>query len=199
MNTLLAECIVVGIDNGEEHRLNEYNFHNHPEYGPGEGWQYMGFIVNTLKPYIDAHFRTLPEREYTHIAGSSMGGLVSLYGALHFAETFGTAGVFSPSLWLVPDATTELEVIAAKKQDLPQRFYFYGGAKESDDMLTHIHSMAGLLRKYPQYSVAITIDPEGDHSEYRWGNMFPHYYEWLAEGMPGYTKSDVRAEQSAAE
>src|SRR5436309_9793997 len=101
LNSLFARCIIVGIDNSE-HRMKEYNFNDHEEHGPGEGRQYMEFIATTLKPYIDATFRTKPEREHTHIAGSSMGGLISLYGALHFASIFGGAGIFSPSLWLVP-------------------------------------------------------------------------------------------------
>src|SRR6478752_6825672 len=107
LNGMLAETIIVGIDNSE-HRMNEYNFIHHEEYGPGEGKQYMEFIVHTLKPFIDKNLRTMPQREYTHLAGSSMGGLISFYGSIYFAETFGGAGIFSPSLWLVQDVMHEL-------------------------------------------------------------------------------------------
>lgn len=183
LNSMLADCIIVGIDNGEELRLREYNFHDHEDHGPGEGRSYIAFIAYTLKPFIDATFRTRPEREHTHLAGSSMGGLISLYGALHYADTFGGAGVFSPSLWIAPDAAAELKEIAEAQAAHPQRFYFYGGAREGGDMLLHLNNMAGLLRQYGHYEVAVTIDPEGDHSEYRWRNVFPHYYAWLAQGM----------------
>jgi metallo-beta-lactamase class B len=181
LNSMLAECIIVGIDSGE-HRMTEYNFHSNERFGQGEGKRYVDFIANTLKPFVDANFRTKPDREHTVIAGSSMGGLISLYGALHFAETFGGAGIFSPSLWLVPDAADELKDLADSNAHLPQRFYFYGGAKESDDMIAHIHRFAVLLNSYSYYSVQVQVDPQGEHSEYHWRKMFADFYYWLSKG-----------------
>lgn len=182
LNSMLAECIIVGIDNSE-HRMKEYNFHDHDEFGPGEGRKYINFIVETLKPVIDLNFRTKPDRVYTHIAGSSMGGLISLFGAMYFPETFGGAGVFSPSLWLVPTAKDELAPLAESNTEFPQRFYFYGGANEGDNMVEHINTIAELLRQYPQYAVDVEVDPEGEHSEYHWRNKFPDYYSWLSQGF----------------
>jgi metallo-beta-lactamase class B len=181
LNALSAKCIVVGIDNGEK-RLNEYNFHDSKEYGPGEGEKYIRFITETLKPFIDRNYKTNPVREHTHIAGSSMGGLISLYGAVYFPETFGGAGVFSPSLWLVPKAAEEFRRLAVKNAAFPQRFYFYGGAQEGGNMLTNISNITKVLHKFPQYTLDLHIDPEGDHSESRWRNMFQSYYTWLSHG-----------------
>ena len=177
LNSMLAETIIVGIDNSE-YRMSEYNFHHHE----GEGRKYMEFIVHTLKPFIDKNFRTNPGREYTQLAGSSMGGLISFYGAIHFAETFGGAGVFSPALWVVEDAMYELKQVAKKKRHLPQRFYFYGGAAEGGNMLTHISNITSLLDELPQFNINVEIDPDGEHSEYYWRNKFPNYYLWLTEG-----------------
>jgi predicted alpha/beta superfamily hydrolase len=182
LNSMWAECIIVGIDNSEK-RLNEYNYNDHEEHGPGEGRDYMEFIINTLKPTIDENFRTKPEREHTYLAGSSMGGLISLYGSLDFPGTFGGAGVFSPSLWLVPDYLKELASFAQKNNNLPQRFYFYGGAKEGGDMIGHLIAAVNLLKRYPFYTVDVEINPEGEHSEYHWRNQFPNYYLWLAQGL----------------
>jgi predicted alpha/beta superfamily hydrolase len=179
---MLAECIIVGIDNSEN-RLTEYNY-NDSEHGAGEGKQYMDFIVNTLKPFIDKNFRTNTQREHTHIAGSSMGGLISLYGAIHYAEIFGGAGIFSPSLWLTPNAADELKPLAEQNADYPQRFYFYGGAQEGENMVEHIASVAGMLDYYMHYDVHTEVDSEGTHSEFCWRNKFPDYYNWLAQGFP---------------
>lgn len=184
LNFMSAECLIVGIDNCE-HRLREYNFNCHEEYGEGEGRQYMQFIVEHLKPFIDKNFRTKTEREHTYLAGSSMGGLISLYGALHHAETFGGAGVFSPSLWLAPNAAEELRPLAEQHAQYPQRFYFYGGAKEGDNMVEHITKVADMLQQFPYYRVHMAINPEGDHSEFHWRNKFPEYYAWLVGGMRG--------------
>ncbi|UUA72133.1 alpha/beta hydrolase [Cellvibrio sp. QJXJ] len=52
---------------------------------------YLRFIVSELKPYIDRHYRSLPERTNTLIAGSSMGGLISIYALAEYPEVFGSA------------------------------------------------------------------------------------------------------------
>ncbi len=53
--------------------------------------EYLSFIVNTLKPTIDSHFSTLTDRKSTSIMGSSMGGLISIYGVTEYPEVFGAA------------------------------------------------------------------------------------------------------------
>src|SRR5215217_4336164 len=85
MTAIHAQCIIIGIDNGEEKRATEYNFRDNEKFGCGEGRKYIEFIVETLKPVIDEKLRTLTDREHTHIAGSSLGGLISFYGAMYFA------------------------------------------------------------------------------------------------------------------
>jgi predicted alpha/beta superfamily hydrolase len=47
-----------------------------------------------LKPYVDANYRTLPQRDYTAIAGSSMGGLISFYAGMKYQDAFSKIGVF---------------------------------------------------------------------------------------------------------
>jgi predicted alpha/beta superfamily hydrolase len=64
-----------------------------------ETTDYLHFIVKTLKPYIDTHYRTKTKAKNTTIMGSSLGGLVSYYAILKYPEVFGKAGVFSPSFW----------------------------------------------------------------------------------------------------
>jgi predicted alpha/beta superfamily hydrolase len=182
LNGMLAECIIVGIDNSE-YRMTEYNFNDNNEFGKGEGKHYIQFIVETLKPVIDINFRTKPQRGYTHIAGSSMGGLISLYGAIHFPETFGGAGIFSPSLWITPDFEKEILAKAKRNKKYQQHFYFYGGAREGNFMVEYIQQVANLLKKHENYSVDVEIDPLGEHNEYYWRNKFPDYYKWLSERM----------------
>lgn len=53
--------------------------------------EYLSFIVNTLKPIIDDKFSTLTDRKSTSIMGSSMGGLISIYGVTEYPEVFGAA------------------------------------------------------------------------------------------------------------
>ena len=93
------ELIVVGIDNGGAERIHELNAWDNPQFGKGEGEQYTAFIVEVLKPWIDQHYRTRPDRRHTAIMGSSMGGLISSYAISRYPQVFGKAGIFSPAYW----------------------------------------------------------------------------------------------------
>jgi enterochelin esterase-like enzyme len=91
-----VEAIVIGVPNMGPERCEEYSPFVDPAQGGGCGDEYLDFVVRTVKPLVDADFRTLPEREHTGIVGSSMGGLISLYGFFREPGTFGFAGVMSP-------------------------------------------------------------------------------------------------------
>ncbi len=56
---------------------------------------YLSFMVEELKPFIDSRYRTRPEREFTFVMGSSMGGLISLYALLEYPHVFSGAGSLS--------------------------------------------------------------------------------------------------------
>ena len=98
--------IVVAVDcnhrppNG---RLNEYSPYtfDDPTFGhiTGYGRRVMRWMAHTLKPLIDERYPTLPERETTWIAGSSMGGLMSLFAVSEFNHVFSRAAALSPSVW----------------------------------------------------------------------------------------------------
>lgn len=67
---------------------------------------YLKFIVEEVKPFIDSEYRTKPEREFTSIMGSSMGGLISLYAIMEYPDIFGAAGCLSTH-WIVPEIGAE--------------------------------------------------------------------------------------------
>ena len=84
-------------------RLKEYSpfSFSDPSYGriKGLGKKTMEWMVHTFKADIDKRFRTMPERESTYIAGSSMGGLMSLYAVMEYNQYFSRAAALSPSIW----------------------------------------------------------------------------------------------------
>jgi predicted alpha/beta superfamily hydrolase len=96
-----CEAIVVGVPNQGELRMVEYDPYPSTRRGrpDGRGEAYLDFIMETVKPLIDASFRTRPGPEWTGIAGSSMGGLISVYGFLVHPERFGLCGAFSTAYW----------------------------------------------------------------------------------------------------
>ena len=84
-------------------RLNEYSpfTFDDPDFGhvTGYGRRFMRWMTETLKPMIDSRYPTLPDREMTWIAGSSMGGLMSLFAVSEFNGVFSRAAALSPSVW----------------------------------------------------------------------------------------------------
>ena len=89
----------MGIDNTPD-RLDEYAYHpDRREQAGGRGSLYARFVLEEVKPFIDGHYRTQPDRRHTAVAGSSMGGLMSLSMAREHHERFALCGAVSPSLW----------------------------------------------------------------------------------------------------
>lgn len=95
---VMDEVIVVGIDNTPD-RIAEYTPCCDPQYGGGKLDAYGAFVTDTVKPYIDQTYRTLPDKAHTAILGSSLGGIASLAIAQRYPDLFSMAGAMSGSFW----------------------------------------------------------------------------------------------------
>ena len=179
-----AGVIVIGIDNGGSNRLNEYNPYIHPQYGGGDGDEYMEFIVDNLKPYIDSVFRTKSDRENTGIAGSSMGGLISLYGGVKYQQVFGKIGVFSPAFWIAPSLYT---FVRNTPVTYAPKIFIIGGGNESPNLVNEMQAMVDTLNNagYPSSNINYQVKPDGQHSEWFWKREFPAVYSWLYANSTG--------------
>jgi predicted alpha/beta superfamily hydrolase len=177
------ELIVVGIDNGGEHRLQELTAWDNTKYGKAEGAAYMDFIVGVVKPYIDAHYRTKSDRTHTAIMGSSLGALISHYAIHRYPEVFGKAGLFSPAYWYAPAAYT---YTAAHALPRDAKLYFYCGGQEDEHMLGQLNRMVALVRKsgLPAEQIAVDVDAGAKHNEAAWRKEFPRAVAWLFEDSP---------------
>ena len=95
--------IIVGIYNSGEKRIDEYT--PVPSEGGkmkgrgGKADQYGRMLIEELKPFIDRQYRTKPEREFTGLGGSSLGGLVSFHLGLKRPDVFSRLAVISPAVW----------------------------------------------------------------------------------------------------
>ncbi|CAF2057780.1 unnamed protein product, partial [Rotaria magnacalcarata] len=183
LDALSQQLIFVGIDNGGSARINELTPFPNSNYGGGQADKYLDFIVKNLRPYINTHFRTKPERENTAILGSSLGGLCSLYAALRHEDIFGLIGIFSPSLWFTNDIYTYAQ--NHRFQNSPPRLYFVGGQLESSSMISDMQRMINLLKtttkEYNQdkNQLAMIIASDGQHQEWFWKREFPNSIKWL--------------------
>jgi len=111
-NGAVGECIMVAIDWGsnvattiENRRARDY-LPPGSGYDYGSGWipgaanNYAAFVLQELKPVIDASYRTLVDREHTFVAGLSFGGIAAAYFGWDYSAWFSRVGCYSPSFWV---------------------------------------------------------------------------------------------------
>ncbi|HET7229332.1 MAG TPA: alpha/beta hydrolase-fold protein [Longimicrobium sp.] len=163
------EAIVVAIPNMGEHRLNEYSPWRDPGHKQGgRGDDYADFIVQTVKPVIDRDFRTRPERESTGIAGSSMGGLISLYAFFRHPETFGFAGVMSAAFWFAGHAIYRY---VEERPFVGGRVYLDVGTSEGPQEVADVRRMKTLLEGKGYRTgrdLLFFVEMGGQHNERAW-------------------------------
>lgn len=174
------QVIIIGIDHGGNDRIAEYSPYD-SEYAKGIGDAYARFLAETLKPYIDKHYRTLPDAKHTTIAGSSMGGLISMYAALKYPKVFGNAGIFSPAFWINPKIYDLAQNNALKNS----RYYFICGDQESDKEVNDMNKMVSILSQkgLPAKNIPSTVIKGAKHNEQQWRGDLPGFYSWLVAGF----------------
>lgn len=175
-STTLRTCIVVGIDNGELKRINEYCPYDMERFGKGEGDQYVDFLANTLKPFIDQKYRTSHKVRDTWVAGSSMGGLISLYAILKYPRVFGGAGVISPAFWVGPGIFDDIGSLGKKVKG---KIWFYGGKLEGEQMVPDMLRAYEKMKAVSKARMTTVVREDGKHNEPTWRAEFPSFYRWL--------------------
>ncbi len=166
-------------DNG---RLSEYAPYSFFARGlgkiKGRGGQTMDWLIHTFKPEIDRRFPTRSDRKHTFIAGSSMGGLMSLYAVSAFNEVFSRAAALSPALGFGPDKLDRLLREAHMGRDtviymdLGERELAWYGMERQFRRFTEL-----LLEK--RVKLTARIVPGGEHCEASWEKQIPFFLPTL--------------------
>ncbi|WP_231427930.1 alpha/beta hydrolase [Pedobacter sp. Leaf250] len=173
------EMIIVGIDHAGKDRLKEYNPYD-SQYGKGDGKAYVQFLVETLKPYIDSKYRTLRDVKNTSIAGSSMGGLISMYAIAKYPKVFGSAGVFSPAFWLAPKIYDDIKDRLAGLKN--SKIFFVAGDKEGSAMVRDMKKVHSIVNPDGINKNIMLLEIEdGKHTEWFWHREFVPFYQFISK------------------
>jgi len=167
-----ANAIVVGIYHASQHRIDEYSPFVDERVGGGSAAAYLTWLTDVLRPIINDRYRTLPAREHTGVAGSSMGGLLSLYAVFARQDVFGFAAVLSPSLWFAHGAIFDW---VQAQPFVDARIYLDTGAREGERTLANARRMRALLEQKgyrPAERLRYVEDAIGVHHESAWGRRF---------------------------
>jgi metallo-beta-lactamase class B len=108
-----------------------------------------------------------------------MGALISLYAIIKYPNVFGSAGLFSPALWVSPQLYNDAQHTNFKTI---HRFFFYAGQKESETMVSDMKQMEDALYNNNNHiQNTEIIFPLGQHNESYWRKAFPEFYDWLVK------------------
>ena len=197
----IRDCIVVGIWNGGKSRHPEYfpqkpfealskeeqkQVYNAYRSGgqsifsglPISSDNYLRFLVEELKPFIDKTYSTYTNASNTFVAGSSMGGLISLYALCEYPTIFGGAACLSthwPGLLSMENNPVPAVFFSYLKKNLPSpkqhRIYFDHGTETLDSMYASLQLQVDAIMKQKKYQPSEWISrswPGQDHSEKSW-------------------------------
>lgn len=189
------EAIVVGVANRGRERIDEYAPFYEPGFGGGKAAAYMQFLVETVKPLVDREFKTARERERTGLVGSSLGGLVSLWGLFERPRVFGMAAALSPS---VAFARGALNHYLAGQPKVDSRIYLDVGTLEGPAVggallgrllprpyVSRVRETKRLLLSmgYAAGEDLLYVEERGGrHNEVFWGRRLPRALRFLLSG-----------------
>ncbi len=168
-------------------RLKEYSpfdFED-PEFGhiEGLGETTMDWYSTVFKRMIDDKYRTLRDRKHTMIAGSSMGGLMSLYAVTVYNQVYSRAAALSPSLWT--DSLFLDRMVRQSKIARDTVVYMDYGSKELGNHSRMKRSFQDMALALMDKNIHLTtrIIPGGTHCEASWERQLPFFMNTLMYGL----------------
>jgi len=177
---MLQPIIIVGVSNAGIRRLDEYTPTNDKRRGGGEADAYGRLLVEELKPFIDAAYRTLPDALNTGLGGSSLGGLVTLYLGLKYHDVFSRLAVLSPSVWW--DRRAILKEVRNARPKPRLRIWLDIGTREGRHHVDNLRLLkTGLLKNGWVEGDDLHYEEVqgGTHSERSWADRLERVLQFL--------------------
>jgi predicted alpha/beta superfamily hydrolase len=168
----MRETIIVAVNNTGS-RMSEYGT---PQDGY-TGNYYLLYLVNNVKPNIDANYRTLTDFMNTGNMGSSLGGLISAYIGLS-SNVFGLVGAVSPSYWYGPNFRNYINTQNTKGN----RIYQDAGTSEGTSMWDYFWPVLSYYQQdgYTMNDdIMIAIGCGEAHNEAAWANRVANGFRFL--------------------
>lgn len=158
------------------------------------GEQTAAFLMGEVKNYIEVTYRAATDRERVGVAGSSMGGYMSLYLASQYPELVGKCLAFSPVMMDFPMRGFEVRDLVAKGVRPDQRIYLDMGDRERlefcgpADLIDHLAELRLLLEGRAEILTRLC---RGGHDERAWSARFPQAYRWAFDGVLPEERPDL--------
>lgn len=144
----------------------------------GRGVKTMNWFVKTLKPYIDANFRTWPQREATAVAGSSMGGIMALFAVLRYNKVFSKSAAVSPEFFAALPLFLK-EVKTRKIHPDTRLFMSWGTEEDPRGWMTKRITRMDAAAQAAGIRTLLLHQQGGHHCEADWERQVPMWMEFL--------------------
>lgn len=181
---ILPPFLIVAIDNDGANRRREYvpPGHQYRDTAEGVADRYGTFVTGDVMPFVRDRYRVTDDPARTAIAGSSLGGVISLYMGFT-TGLFGAVGSFSTAICWAPRFAANL----AGQPHRPTRIYHDIGGREAVNMapdnyweVNHaLHRSLQALGYREPHALTFVVDPDGEHNEAAWARRFPFFLNWL--------------------
>lgn len=183
LDRLNVPLIVAAVDCDKVNRLTEYSpFPFSTPFGSseGKGDVYLKWLTERFKPLIDEKYPTLPAREHTYLAGSSMGGLMTVYALCRYPEVFAGGAALSPSFWVAPEKCAE-EIVSARWRPKTALYLDYGVKELKNHGKEQREGLSRCLDALTARGVPFTfrLIDGGVHSETSWREQVPDFLRAL--------------------
>jgi len=169
----IEPLIIVGVANAGERRLDEYTPTRDRRHRAGGGASRYGrMLVEELKPFVDATYRTRPDAASTGLGGSSLGGLLALFLGLQYSGMFWRLAVLSPSVWW--DERFIVRRVRLLSFKPPLRIWLSVGTSEADGVEDAARALRdALVEKGWQEGkdLAFTVVDGARHEEAAWAGQ----------------------------
>ena len=190
--------LLVAIDNSGVHRTDDYTQERWHGRG-GHADDFARMLIDEIKPFVDAHYRTQPQREHTALLGSSLGGLFALQLAVSRPDVFGHVAAMSPSTFWAHGAL--LQRLASLPHKLPVRIWLDVGKQESPELRQQVRAVAATLQAkgWQRHRVARKAElrhvevARARHDEVSWGKRLHRVLQFLLPPPPRQRKARVRS------
>lgn len=157
----------------------------------GYGDETAGFLMDEVKPYVERTYRAAQHRDQVGVAGSSMGGYMSLFVGSRYADRVSKVMAFSPVVLDDPMCGQRVrEAIVAGGVVGPQRYYLDMGDRERleyvrqpAELVEHLDQLRLMLQRAGHCEILARVIPGGRHDERAWSRRFPQAYLWAFYGI----------------
>jgi predicted alpha/beta superfamily hydrolase len=181
----IEPLLMIGIYNTGQHRIGEYTPTALEGKGGGQADAYGRMLVEELKPLVDAKYKTLPGAGSTGLAGSSLGGLLTIHLGLKYPTVFSRLAVLSPSVWW--DKRVILREVESLPSKLPFRIWLDAGTAEGEEVIRDSRALRDALKGkgwVEGQDLAYLEAEGGHHNEASWATRVGPFLKFLYPVKP---------------